>query len=144
MRICFRVLVLTLAFFLAAVPGLAQEKKGEPARPTEMPPHIRAAYTFLMAWGKGEWNAAKAVATEKVAVKAGEKEFTLDVAAGKAEAIVVLPFKGLSTVRVEGKVKGVTVDEITLKAGTTEKRGKGALTLEEKDGQFLVTGVAVE
>ena len=53
MRICFRVLVLALAFFVAAVPGLAQEKKGEPVRPTEMPPYIRAAYTFLMAWGKG-------------------------------------------------------------------------------------------
>ncbi len=144
MRSCFCVLVLALAFFLPAVPGLAQERKEQPVRPTEMPPHIRAAYTFLMAWGKGEWNAAKAVAAGKVIVKAGEKEFTLDVAAGKAEAILVLPFKGLSTVRMEGKVKGVTVDEITLKAGTTEKRGKGALTLEEKDGQFLVTGVAVE
>jgi hypothetical protein len=144
MRTGLRVPLLALAVFLAAVSGLAQEKKGEPARPADMPPHIRAAYTFLIAWGKGEWNAAKAVAAENVVVKVGEKEFTLDLATGKAEATLVFPFKGLSTVRVEGKVKGVTVDEITLKAGETEKRGKGALTLEEKGGQFLVTGVAVE
>jgi hypothetical protein len=41
-------------------------------------------------------------------------------------------------------VKGVTVEEITVKAGGTEKKGKGTLTLDEKDGKFTVTSVAIE
>ena len=144
MRSGFRVLPLTLALLLAAATSWAQEKKERPGAPGDMPAHIHAAHTFLMAWGKGNWGEAKAVAAEKVTLKIGDKEFTLDLAGGKAEAILVFPFKGLSTVRVEGKVKGVTVEEIAVKAGEAEKRGTGALTLEEKDVKFLVTGVAVE
>lgn len=143
MRSRLGVLGLILALLLVATTSRAQEKPDRPAT-GEVPPHIRAVYAFLTAWGKGNWEEAKAVAAEKVVVKAGEQEFTLDLAGGKSEVTLVFPFKGLSTVRVEGKVKGVTVDEITLKAGATEKRGKGALTLEEKEGKFLVTGVAVE
>ncbi len=139
-----RVLLLAVALGLTLLPGWAQEKKESAAAPGAPPAHIKAAHTFLMAWGKGNWDEAKAVAAEKVTVKVGDKEFTLDLAGGKAEAVLVFPFKGISTVRVEGKVKGVTVDEIGLKAGATEKRGKGTLTLDERDGQFRVTGVAVE
>lgn len=137
-----RPLLLTLALLLAAVPIWSQEKK--PATPSDLPAHIQAAQTFLMAWGKGNWDEARTVSAEKVPVKVGDKEFTLDLTGGKAEAVLVFPFRGISTVRVEGKVKGVTVDEIGLKAGETEKRGKGTLTLEEKDGKFVVTAVAVE
>jgi len=132
---------LILALGLAIAPGQAQEK---PKTADEPPAHIRAAHAFLMAWGKGDWAAAKAVAVEKVEVKAGDKVLTLDLDSGKAEVALSFPFKGISTVRVEGKVKGITVDEITLKLGETEKRGKGTLTLGEKDGKFVVTGVAVE
>ncbi len=138
------VLPLTLALLMAIVPSWAQEKTEKLARPGDMPAHVKAAYTFLVAWGKGNWEEAKTVAAEKVTVKVGDKEFTLDLPGGKGEVALVFPFKGISTVRVDGKVKGVTVEEIGLKTGNTEKRGKGTLTLEEKDGKFLVTGVAVE
>lgn len=133
-----RALPLTLSFLLAAAPSWSQEKK------PDLPAHIQVVQTFLLAWGKGNWDEARAVSVEKVPIKVGDKEFTLDLAGGKVEAVLVFPFRGISTVRVEGKVKGVTVDEIGVKAGEIEKRGKGTLTLEEKDGKFVVTGVAVE
>ncbi len=120
------------------------EKTEQPAVSGEMPAHVKAAYTFLLAWGKGKWDAAKAVATETVTLRVGDRQYTLDVAGGKAEAMLVLPFKGLSTVRESGKVKGVTVEELALKVGGIEKRGKGTLTLQKNNGQFLVSGLTVE
>lgn len=106
--------------------------------------HIEAATKFLVGWGKGSWEDVAATAAEKVTVSAGGKESTIDVAGKKAEATLVLPFKGLSTVREGGKVTAVTVEEITVKVGGEEKKGKGTLSLEEKDGKTLVTKVTVE
>ena len=106
--------------------------------------HIEAGVKFLTAWGKGNWEQLAAVAAEKVTVSVGGKESVIDVTGKRAEAMLVFPFKGLSTVRVEGKVKGLTVDEITVKVGSEEKRGKGTLTFEEKDGKVVVTKVSVE
>ncbi len=141
-------MLFSLALLLGAASTWSQEKPQEnpapAAVPGELPAHVKVAYTFLTGWGKGNWDEVKPVAAEQVTVKVGDKAFTLDLAGGKADIALVFPFKGIATVRVEGKVKGVTVEEIGLKTGETEKRGKGALTLEEKDGQFLVTGVAVE
>lgn len=117
---------------------------GASAASAQMPPHIQAAQEFLMGWGKGNWEAVRAQAGVKVTVRVGGADYTLDVEAKKAGAELVFPFRGLSAVRVEGKVKGVTVEEITVKAGGTEKKGKGTVTLEEKDGTFTVTAVAVE
>ncbi len=106
--------------------------------------HIEAATKFLLGWGKGNWEDVAATAAEKVTVSAGGKESTIDVAGKKAEATLVLPFKGLSTVREGGKVTAVTVDDITVKAGGEEKKGKGTLSVEEKDGKTVVTKVTVE
>jgi hypothetical protein len=36
------------------------------------------------------------------------------------------------------------VESITVKAGGEEKKGKATLSLEEKDGKFIVTGVTVQ
>ena len=106
--------------------------------------HIQAATKFLLGWGKGNWADVAATAVDKVTVSAGGKESTIDVAGKKAEATLVLPFKGLSTVREDGKVKAVTVKELTIKVGGEEKKGKGTLSLEEKDGKTTVTKVTVE
>ncbi len=106
--------------------------------------HIEASTKFLLAWGKGNWNDLATVAAEKVTVTVAGKDAVLDVAGKKAEATLVLPFKGLSTVRVAGAVKGVTVDEITVKMGSEEKKGKGTLTIQEKDGKPVITKVAIE
>ena len=118
---------------LGAVPVLAQ-----------VPPHIRAAQEFLLAWGKSNWDAMKDQAVAKVTVKVGGTDYSLGAEAKRADAQLVLPFRGLSSVREKGKVTGVTVEEMTVKAGGAEKKGKGTLTIEEKDGKFTVTGVTVE
>ena len=126
-----------LAVSLAAVLSVASAS-------AQAPPHIRAAQEFLLAWGKGNWDAVRAQAADKVTVRVGGAGYTLDVAGKKAAVELILPFRGLSTVRVQGKVKGVTVEEIAVKAGGAPKKGKGTVTLEEKEGRFTVTSVAVE
>ncbi len=110
----------------------------------QAPPHIQAAHEFLLGWGKANWDAVKAHAADKVTVKIGGADYALDVAGKKAEVQPVLPFRGLAAVRVGTNVKGVTVEEITVRAGGAERKGKGTVTLEEKDGKFTVTSVAVE
>lgn len=116
----------------------AQEKKAD------VPQHVQAAQDFLLGWGHGKWEAAAAVAEGKVPVKVRGTAYTLDVEGKKADAELIFPFRGLSTVRAAGKVTGITVDEIAVKAGGAETKGKGTVTLQEKDGKFVVTGVTVE
>jgi hypothetical protein len=106
----------------------------------QAPASIQAAQDFLLGWGKGTWEGV----TAKAAVKVGDTTYTIDPEAKKADAALVLPFKGLAVVRDKGKVTGVTVESITVKAGGEEKKGKATLSLEEKDGKFIVTGVTVQ
>lgn len=134
--------VLLLAVLLGAASAWPQEKKETPA--PGVPSHIQVAQEFLLGWGKQDWERVKAHSGGKVTVKVAGADYLIDAEGQRAEAELVLPFRGLSTVRVEGKVKGVTVEEITVKAGGSEKRGKGTVTLEEQDGTFKVAGVAVE
>ena len=54
---------------------------------------------------------------------------------------LALPFRGLSTVRTDGKVTGVKVEELALKLGDAELRGPGTIDLTEDNGVFRVTGV---
>ncbi len=110
----------------------------------EAPTHIQTVQEFLLAWGKGDWDAVKAQTGGKLTVKAGGSEYALDTDAKKADAQLVLPFRGLSSVREKGKVTGVTVDQIAVQARGQEKKGKATVTLQEKDGRFTVTGVAIE
>ena len=110
----------------------------------EAPPHIQAVHEFLMGWGKGDWDALKTQTGGKVTLKVAGAEYSLDADAQKADAQLVFPFRGLSTVRKEGKVTGVMVELITVQAGGQEKQGKATVWLEEKDGRFTVTGVALE
>jgi len=110
----------------------------------QAPPHIQAVHEFLMSWGKGDWDAVKAQAGGKVTIKIGGTEYTLDAEAKKADAQLVLPFRGLSSIREKGKVTGVTVDQVTVTAGGQEKQGKATVTLVETDGRFTVTGVTLE
>jgi len=107
--------------------------------------HLDAATAFLKAWGKGRWDDLKPVAADKVAVKVGDKSYDLDVAGGKSDVKPVLPFRGLSTVRNEGKVVAISVSELSLKTdGGAEKHGKARLATEDKEGQVRVTAVEME
>lgn len=116
------------------------------AAAAEAADQIEAAKKFLIGWGKGNWEDVAAVAAPTVKVSAGGKEATIDVAAKTADAVVVLPFRGLSTVRDAQtlKVTAVTVSEIVVKIGGEETKGQGTLTVEEKDGGFTVSAVAVQ
>jgi hypothetical protein len=139
----------------AAEPAAAQPAAAQPAAPAEKPltdaaispegkMHMDVAIAFLKAWGKGRWDELKPVAAEKVAVKLGDKSYDVDVAAEKSEVRAVLPFRGLSTLREQGKVVGIAVSELAVKADGAEKRGKARLTTEDKDGVVRVTAVAFE
>lgn len=133
-------------------PATADVEQQQATRPTASPhtpmegnlsAHLRVIYAFLTAWGKENWAEARRVAAEQVWVRIGEKILLVDLPSGQAEVALIFPFGGISTVRVEGEVKGVTVDEIGLKVGKVENRGPGTITLEEKDGGYRVTAVSV-
>jgi hypothetical protein len=106
--------------------------------------HLDAAIAFLKAWGKGRWDDLKPVAADKVTVKVGDKSYDIDVVAGKSDIKPVLPFRGLSTVRNDGKVVAISVSELSLKADGAEKHGKARLATEDKEGQVRVTAVEME
>ena len=110
----------------------------------QAPPHIQAVQEFLLGWGKGNWDAMKTQTGGKVTIKVGGTEYSLEVDAKKADAQLVLPFRGLSSIREKDKVTGVAVDQVTVTAGGQEKTGKATVTLAEKNGGFTVTGVTLE
>jgi len=129
----------------AAAPAAAEKTPAtEPAISADGKMHMDAAIAFLKAWGKGRWDDAKPVAADKVPVKMGDKSYDVDVAAGKSEVKAVLPFRGLSTLREQGKVVGIAVAELAVRTDAAEKRGKARLTTEDKDGQVRVTAVELE
>ena len=156
-----RSIALSLAALVLGLPAMAQEpaKPAAPPAKEEAPPaaaaaaaapnadwkaHVEAASAFLKAWGKGKWEDAKAVADDKVDVKVGDKAYSIDVAGGKSDAKLVLPFRGLSAIRDGGKMKGVAVNEMTVDAGGAKKTGKGKVMTDDSGGAVKVTSVEVE
>jgi len=142
----------------AAAPPAAAPQAAAPVQPAPAPAaapadqgvsadgkmHLDAAIAFLKAWGKGRWDDLKPVAADKVTVKVGDKSYELDVVAGKSDVKPVLPFRGLSTVRDQGKVVAISVSDLSLKADAEEKHGKARLATEDKEGQVRVTAVEME
>jgi precorrin-4 methylase len=95
-----------------------------------------------MTWGGQKWDELKAVSADTVTVKVGPGVYTLQPAAQKSDLQLTLPFRGLSTVRTDGKVTGVKVEEMAFKMGDKEMRGPGTVDLREDNGAFRVTGVS--
>jgi hypothetical protein len=106
-----------------------------------VPPHIEATQTFLVTWGHQRWADLQTVTTERVAVTVGSGSYTLEPGAQKSDVRLALPFRGLSTVRTDGKITGVRVDEMVFKVGDQEMRGPATVDLAEENGLFRVTGV---
>ena len=129
------------AFFVTLALGLWLAASAEAQQPAGAPPQIQATQTFLMTWGGQKWDEMKAVTAETVTVKVGSGVYTLDPAAQKSDVQLVLPFRGLSTIRIDGKITGVKVDDIAFKVGDKEMRGLGVVDLKEDQGTFRVTGV---
>ena len=126
--------VLAFGICVAPMPACAQA-------PTGPAPQIQATQTFLMSWGGQKWDEMKAVTTEMVTVKVGPDAYTLEPAAHKSDVQLTLPFRGLSTVRTDGKITAVKVDEVAFKVGDKEMRGSATIDLTEDNGAFRVTGV---
>jgi hypothetical protein len=127
----------SFAFSTCVAPLAAHAQ--QPAGP---PPQIQTAQTFLMTWGGQKWDELKAVSADTVTVKVGPSVYTLQPAAQKSDLQLTLPFRGLSTVRTDGKVTGVKVEEMAFKMGDKEMRGPGTVDLKEDNGEFRVTGVS--
>jgi hypothetical protein len=144
----FTLLVLALGPALAGAqqPTAPPQQPTAPAEPAQPLPstaeHIQTARKFLMAWGHQRWDDLRHVAADQVTIRIGDKSYVLAPGMGKSEVELVFPFRGLSTVRVEGMVKGITIEDVGLKVGSDEVRGPGTLTLQEEAGAFRVMGVS--
>jgi hypothetical protein len=136
MRIGRAAVLFGLALTVSAAPAGAQQAAIAPR-----PPHIEATQTFLMTWGHQRWDELRAVAGDRIPVKVGGTEYVVEPGAQKSEVRLALPFRGLSTVRTDGRITGVKVDELTLRMGDTELRGPGTIELMEDNGTFRVTGI---
>jgi hypothetical protein len=129
-----RIAMLTvLVALLPATAGWAEQ--------ASISPPIETARTFLMAWGHEKWDELKSVAGEQVTVRVGDKTYSIQPGAS-SEVKLVFPFRGLSTVRTDGAVKGIAIQDLGLKVGDQEVRGTGTLTLDEKDGSFRVVEIS--
>ena len=132
-----RAMFVSLALSIAVAPLAAHAQ--QPAGP---PPQIQTTQTFLMTWANQKWDDLKAVTADKVTVKVGPKVYTLEPAAQKSDVQLSLPFRGLSTIRADGKITGVKVEEMAFKLGDKEMRGPATVDLKEDNGAFRVTGVS--
>ena len=159
-----------LAAFMLALPAVAEEPAAIPtpdkvesaeapkappaASPasTDQRPYVDAAIAFMKGLahsnrsgddGQQGWADAKDNAAEKVALKVAGKEMALDIAAQKSDARVI-KFQKVSTMRENGIVKGVTMDNVQLQVGDQPHSGKGTLHMEEKDGKWVVTSLEVD
>ena len=132
-----RAMFVSLALSIAVAPLAAHAQ--QPAGP---PPQIQTAQTFLMTWANQKWDDLKAVTADKVTVKVGPNVYTLEPAAQKSDVQLSLPFRGLSTIRADGKITGVKVEEMAFKLGDKEMRGPATVDLKEDNGAFRVTGVS--
>ena len=83
------------------------------------------------------------LAADAVTVTLADRTVTVEPAARESDVAVLLPFRGLSTIRSGAEVTGVTVDELALRVGDHELRGPATVTVKAEAGQFRVVGVAV-
>lgn len=126
----------------AGSPAAPQMASPTAPQPGSAPEHIRTTQTFLKAWGNQRWDELRSTATDRVTVKVGSDVFTLDPAAQKSDVMLILPFRGMSTVRADGKVTGIKVEDMGLKVGGREMRGPGTINVKEEHGQFRITEVS--
>jgi hypothetical protein len=130
------------AIFVSLALGMWLAPCAADAQQAGAPPQIQTTQTFLMTWGGQKWEDMKAVTADKVTVKVGPSVYTLEPAAQKSDVQLSLPFRGLSTMRTDGKITGVKVDDMAVKVGDKEMRGPGTVDLKEENGAFRVTGVS--
>jgi hypothetical protein len=141
MRIRRAAVLLGLALGVCAAPATAHAQQAAVAT---RPQHIEATQTFLMTWGHQRWDELRTVTSDRVTLKMGPDEYMLEPGAQKSDVRLTLPFRGLSTVRTDGKITGVKVDEMVFRMGDRELRGPATIDLSEDNGTFRVTGVTTD
>jgi len=130
------------AIFVSLALGMGLAPRAADAQQPGPPPQIQTTQTFLMTWGGQKWDEMKTVTADKVMVKVGPGVYMLEPAAQKSDVQLALPFRGLSTLRTDGKITGVKVDDMAFRVGDKEMRGPGTVDLKEENGGFRVTGVS--
>ena len=133
-----------LSVMFALIALIAVPVAGGAADPKSGPAHITTTQRFLMAWSHEQWDELRAVSADSVSVKIGDKTFALNPVAQKSDVALVLPFRGLSTVRSGMEVKGVTVGELHVRAGGQDTQGAAMVALTEQEGDFRVVGVSLD
>jgi hypothetical protein len=93
--------------------------------------------------GAQAWAQVAANASDKLTLKVGGKDVAIDLANKKSDAKVV-KFAKASTVRDGATVKGVAFDTVEVKNGADDHTGKGTLSMEQKDGKWVVTSLEVD
>jgi hypothetical protein len=93
--------------------------------------------------GQQGWAEVAESAADKVSIKIGGDEHTVDVGAKKSD-VRLMKYQKLSTWRDGKDIKGVTAEVLEFKVGKEMKSGKGKVAMEEKDGAWKVTGITVE
>jgi hypothetical protein len=135
-----------------AAPAKADKPAAKAAAAKDDRAYVDTALAFLKAYahsarkgdqGEQAWNALKEHAAEKVSVKIGGKEHTLDVAGKKSEARLT-KFAKISTWREGEHIRGVNVDVLEFKVGKDEHKTKGRVSLSEKDGKWLVDAIEAD
>src|SRR5712692_6257590 len=131
-----------------AAPAPAAAKEAVPPPPSEGGrPYVDAALTFLKSFthtnrtgdaGAQAWTALRTASADKVTIKIGGKDLTLDAAGGKTDAQLVR-FSKLSTWRDGKDVKGVTLEEAEFRVADAAQKGKAKVAMSEKDGKWVVT-----
>lgn len=141
MRIRIAMLGVLVALVFAAVAGAEQATPTTEAASASQP--IQIAHTFLVSWGHERWDELKTVAGDEVTIRVADKVYSLKPGAETASEVkLMFPFRGLSTVRANGEVKGIAIQDLVLKVGDSEVRGSGTLTLQEQGGELRVVGVS--
>ena len=139
MRIGRRAVLMAFALGLCGTPVVVHAQHAAVAT---QPQHIEATRTFLTTWGHQRWDDLRTVTGDKVMVKIGPDAYSLEPGAQKSDVRLTLPFRGLSTVRSDGKITGVQVDDLAFRVGDREMRGPATVELVEENGMFRVTGVS--
>ena len=133
-----------LGAIAVAVWGAPATVRAQHAAVPTVPQHIETTQRFLVTWGHQRWDDLRTVTGEHVTVRVGSQVYALEPGTQQSEVRLALPFRGLSTVRTDGRITGVRVDELAVRLGDGETRGPGTIELTEEQGSFRVTGVTLD
>ena len=115
-------------------------------------PYVDAALEFLNGLArsarKGDqgvegWARVSKHASDKVKLTIAGEHYDIDVA-GKKSDVRLMKYQKLSTWREGAEIKGMLLENLEFKVGKDIKKGKGKMSMVEKDGTWTVDSITVE